>query len=71
MPFLIDWGTCPHPALSRAVGCSLVELRGEHPDPAAIQKLLAALGVELEVRPGPTAALVATLDAPSGRVELR
>ena len=70
-PFLIDSGTCPHPALSSAVGCSLVELRGEHPDPAGIQKMLAALGVELEVRPGPIPALVATLDAPSGRVELR
>lgn len=70
VPFLIDWGDCPHPAQSSAPGCSLANLHGEHPDPDAVRALLDALGVDLELRRG-EAALVALLDTPSGRVELR
>ncbi len=71
VPFLIDWGTCPHPALTSAKGCSLIELRALHPDPPQIQSWLAAMGVDLDVRAGATPALIATMDTPNGRVELR
>ena len=71
VPFLIDWGSCPHPALTSAKGCSLIELRALHPDPPQIQSWLAAMGVELDVGPGAKPALIATLDTPNGRVELR
>ena len=71
VPFLIDWGTCPHPALTSAKGCSLIELRAEHPDPSQVQSWLAAMDVALDVRAGATPALIATLDSPNGRVELR
>jgi hypothetical protein len=48
----------------------LVALRAEHPDPSRVQKMLAAMALDLPVRAGPKAALVATLDSPKGRVEL-
>lgn len=71
VPFLIDWRATPNPALSSAEGCSLVELRSEHPDPEEARRLLAALGVELDVSPGDEAAMIAVLATPNGRVELR
>jgi hypothetical protein len=71
VPFLIDWGTSPHPAASAAPGLSLASLRGEHPDAARVAALLARLGLPLPVDPGPAPALVATLDTPRGPVTLR
>jgi hypothetical protein len=71
VPFLIDWGESQHPALTAPAGITVVELHGEHPEPAAVAARLAALGVELPVVAGPTAALVAALDTPRGRVVLR
>jgi Glyoxalase-like domain len=70
-PFLIDWGSSPHPSESAPAGVRLVELRAEHPDPPAAREVLAALGAALPVDPGPEPALVATLDTPHGRVVLR
>ena len=71
VPFLIDWGDAPHPSDTAAQGCTLIEYHGEHPDAASVAPLRAALGVELRVEAGAAAALVATLDTPRGRVELR
>jgi hypothetical protein len=70
VPFLIDWGTTPHPAGSAASGCTVVELRAEHPEPDVIRPLLAALKVELPLSHG-ASALIATLVTPLGRLELR
>ncbi|GAB3209223.1 VOC family protein [Marinactinospora thermotolerans] len=69
VPFLIDWGTTPHPVtlgLPR-VGLAGVELRA--PDPAEVAPLLAAL--DLAVRPvvGETGISV-TLDTLNGPVVL-
>lgn len=69
VPFLIDWGTAPHPAQSAPRGCRLTALRARHPRPAAIGAHLGALGIDLEVAAGPVG-LVATLDTPNGLVEL-
>ena len=71
VPFLIDWGDSPHPAHTAPAGIQLVDLRAEHPDPAAIIDCLQRLGLGLQVLVGPTPALIATLDTPQGRVELR
>ena len=71
VPFLIDWAEAPHPSAAAAPGCTLVGLHGEHPQPAALRPLLAALGVELEIVAAPRPVLVATIDSPHGRVELR
>ncbi len=71
VPFLIDWGSSPHPAASAATGLSLVELRAEHSNPRSLTRSLGALGVYLPVIQASQNALVATIDSPKGRVELR
>jgi hypothetical protein len=71
VPFFIDWGDTPHPATTSAGGCRLVGLRGEHPRPEEIARMLRTLDLALPVSPGPTPALVATILAPRGAVELR
>jgi hypothetical protein len=71
VPFLIDWGVTPHPSATSASGCRLVDLRGEHPQPAAVQTMLKAVGVELTVQRGPAPALMATIETPNGVMELR
>lgn len=71
VPFLIDWGTTSHPAATAAKGATLVGLRAEHPDAARVQKMLQALGLFLPVAQGSRPALIATIDSPNGRVEIR
>ncbi|HXA18651.1 MAG TPA: VOC family protein [Thermoanaerobaculia bacterium] len=71
VPFLIDWGSSPHPATSAATGLSLVALRAEHSSPQSLICSLDILGVSLPVIQASHNALVATIDSPMGRVELR
>ncbi|HJW14692.1 MAG TPA: VOC family protein [Thermoanaerobaculia bacterium] len=71
VPFFIDWGDTPHPARTAAAGASLVGLRAEHPDAERIGRMLRALGLDLPVTSAPSPALIATVDCPKGRVELR
>jgi hypothetical protein len=71
VPFFIDWGTTTHPAGDAAQGAKLVDFRAEHPEPSRVRGMLAQLGLDLAVAPGPRPALIATIDGPRGRVELR
>lgn len=71
VPFLIDWGVSPHPAATAPSGGDLVAMRAEHPDPAAVERCLRVLDLELEVTRGPLPTLVATIRTTSGDVELR
>jgi hypothetical protein len=71
VPFFIDWGKTPHPAGTATPGLSLIGLRAEHPDPEPVQEALHTLGLDLRVQRGPRPALIATLDTPRGRLELR
>jgi hypothetical protein len=71
VPFFIDWGSSPHPAASAARGCTLRELRAEHPDVDGVRKALDAVGLPLRVAAAPKAQLIAVIDSPRGRVELR
>jgi Glyoxalase-like domain len=71
VPFFIDWGTSPHPALTAAKGATLVQLRAEHPEAPRVQKMLDALGLDLKVTQASAPAIIATVDSPRGRVELR
>ena len=72
VPFLIDWGTSPHPAPLAPAGCELLHFRAEHPDPARLRGRLNLLGLEdvLEVSQGPLARLSAVLATPKGEVIL-
>ena len=71
VPFLIDWGETPHPSGAAPAGGTLVSLHAEHPDPGAVQAMLRALDVDIEVREGPTIGLVAGIETASGLIELR
>jgi catechol 2,3-dioxygenase-like lactoylglutathione lyase family enzyme len=71
MPFFINWGRSPHPAVTATRGASLEGLRGEHPRPGEIQQMLNALHVDLPVTQGTEPALIATISGRGGRVELR
>ena len=71
VPYFIDWGTSPHPATTSAPGLSLRALRAEHPDAERVAGVLRQLGLDLPVRHGARPSLVATIDSPKGRIELR
>jgi glyoxalase-like protein len=71
VPFFIDWGKTPHPAESAVNGGRIVTLSAEHPDPERVVKALRALGLDVAVVKSDRPALVATIDTPRGRVELR
>jgi hypothetical protein len=71
VPFFIDWGETPHPALTAAQGASLVGLSAEHPDAEQVQRILSGVGINLPVQRGRQPALVAAISSPRGRVELR
>jgi hypothetical protein len=70
VPFLIDWGTTAHPTTSALPTLPLQSLRAEHPDPAGVRTMLAALGIDLPVRSGPQPRLEVTLHGPDGPVVL-
>lgn len=71
VPFYIDWGDSPHPSLDAPKGATLVALRAEHPDYRRVQQMLESLHLGLSVTQGSRPALVALIDGPRGRVELR
>lgn len=71
VPFLIDWGGAAHPALDAARGCALLELRAEHPDPAAALRALHALDLSIPVSKAAVPALVARIKSPRGIITLR
>ena len=71
VPFLIDWGQSPHPASPAAQGASLVALQAVHPNPESVRKMLRGVGVDLEVKAGQNVELIATIECPRGRVQLR
>lgn len=71
VPFFIDWGTSPHPSQTAAKGATLIGLRAEHPDAQSVQRMLRDLDLELPVQSGQTPGLIATIEGPRGRVELR
>ncbi len=71
VPFFIDWGQSPHPSRSAAAGVTLADLRAEHPDPDRVRGILRLLQIDLPVDKGAAPALIATLESPRGRVDLR
>lgn len=71
VPFVIEWGDTTHPAEVTPKGCTLVALRGTHPDPDHIRALHGAIGIEVAVEAGETSSIEAVLDTPNGRVTLR
>lgn len=64
-PFLIDWGTTPHPSTADLPTLTLEHFEIAHPDAAGAALALAQLGSPVEVTEGP-ALLTATLRGPAG-----
>lgn len=71
VPFLIEWGNTPHPAATAPGGVALVSLSLEHPEPDAIASRLRALQVRVAVARAAAPCLVAVVEGPRGRLELR
>ncbi|MEC3916399.1 VOC family protein [Nocardia sp. CDC160] len=60
VPALIDWGDTDHPA-DELPEVPLLGLEVVHPDPALVSTRLQALAIDIPVRPGPRAALIARI----------
>jgi hypothetical protein len=71
VPFFIDWGATEHPAVTSPQGARLVSLRAQHPSSRSLQPIYDALGVPLQIENGSEPAMIAVLDTPRGRIELR
>ena len=71
LPFFIDWKSSSHPAANAAAGAELHSFFAEHPEPERVRGLLAALGLDLEVRSAPKPGLVAVLRTARGEFQLR
>lgn len=65
VPFLIDWGSTPHPTSAPLPSVELIGFRATHPDPAAVRHALDAIGATLSVDDGP-AGLTAEIATPDG-----
>jgi hypothetical protein len=61
VPFLIDWGTSPHPARDLPA-VPLLAFHGRHPDPPERQRRLRAIGAGLDVRSGAPGLLAVIAD---------
>ena len=70
VPYFIDWGDAPHPAVSAPAGCVLQKLNVFHPEAERVTYLLLKLGINQKVEKGPVA-LEATILSPKGRIILR
>jgi hypothetical protein len=71
VPFLIDWGSTPHPAVDAAPGLVLLCVHLEHPEPRSLSTALVAMGADVEVRRAAEPALVAHIGGPQGDQVLR
>lgn len=70
-PFFIDWGATEQPTVRSPKGARLVSLRAQYLAPQSVQAVFDALDIPLMVEGGAEPALIAVLDTPRGRIELR
>jgi hypothetical protein len=70
VPFLIDWGSTPHPTSRGLPQTELLDLRATHPDPASVRPALVALRADLHIDIGEQVAIAAVVQGASGPVPL-
>lgn len=71
VPFFIEWeAASSHPADDSPKGCELTAFEFEHPDPDALRKVLAQIGIDAAVRKAPAMRLHARLRTPKGELSL-
>lgn len=66
IPFLIDWGKTVNPAQSATQGCKLLDLHLEHPQFQALQPIIDALDLEINIRYAAAPAIIARILTPVG-----
>lgn len=71
LPFLIDWGSTPHPTSRGLPEVALGSFTGYHPDPGSVRDKLSALDAEIEVHEGAEPELSAVLIGDGGPLTLR
>jgi hypothetical protein len=68
LPFFIEWSAdSMHPSEDSTKGCSLVRFEAASPDPKALSKQVALLGLDLPIIKGDNPQLRATIAGPKGR----
>lgn len=71
VPFVIEWDPgSTHPAVDSPGGCTIRELRLEHPDPGRMNRFLEVIGLRVRASSGPRARITAVLSTPRGDFEL-
>lgn len=68
IPFLIDWGSTPHPALQDLPLLELERFTIRHPDPEGVRTLFDAIGVEIDVEQADEPGLELIVSGPLGEV---
>jgi hypothetical protein len=66
IPFVIDWGSTPHPSLATPLGCRLKSFTVLHPDAEQLSALFTRLGVPVAVKRAIEPGFVAELATPLG-----
>lgn len=69
-PFVIDWGSSPHPSRSTPKGCTLMSFAALHPEPEPLAEAYRALGIPLEVERAAEPGFMARLNSPKGTIVL-
>jgi catechol 2,3-dioxygenase-like lactoylglutathione lyase family enzyme len=71
LPFFIEWSAdSPHPSADAPKGCSLVHFEAATPDPEALSKQIALLGLDLLIVKADKPQLRATIAGPKGRLSI-
>lgn len=70
IPFVIDWGTSPHPSESVPAGCQLRSFAVLHPEAERLARLYGSLDIPVPVKRGAYPGFVAELVTPNGDVVL-
>jgi hypothetical protein len=70
IPFVIDWGSSPHPSESVPAGCQLRSFTVVHPEADELARLYSALDVPVPVKRGAYPGFIAELVTPNGDVVL-
>jgi hypothetical protein len=71
IPFFIEWASdSRHPSKDAPGGCTIEDVRFEHPRAAELKAALRAIGLEANVRMADRARIIAMVETPKGQVEL-
>jgi hypothetical protein len=71
IPFFIEWaGDSTHPSKDAPTGCTIEDLRFEHPQADELKSALRSMGLEANVATADRARIIAIIQTPNGRLEL-